>query len=74
MGGDEHDGGGRSAGATAKIVFGTGLRLRFHAEFEEGRLFIDEAHLPGARLLRSRIRFYRVATAGDREFPADDFG
>lgn len=38
-------------GATAKIVFGTGLRLRFRViEFEEGRLFTDESRLPGARM------------------------
>jgi hypothetical protein len=38
-------------GAEAKIVFGTGLRLRFHViEFEEGRLFTDESRLPGARM------------------------
>lgn len=38
-------------GATAKIIFGTGLRLRFHVvEFEEGRLFTDESRLPGARM------------------------
>jgi|SRR6476646_5676473 len=38
-------------GAKAKIVFGTGLRLRFHVvEFEAGRLFTDEARLPGARM------------------------
>jgi hypothetical protein len=38
-------------GATAKIVFGTGLRLRFRVvEFEDGRLFTDEASLPGARM------------------------
>jgi hypothetical protein len=38
-------------GATAKIVFGTGLRLRFHVvEFEDGRLFTDESRLPGARM------------------------
>jgi hypothetical protein len=38
-------------GATAKIVFGTGLRLRFRVvEFEEGHLFTDEARLPGARM------------------------
>ena len=38
-------------GAKAKIVFGTGLRLRFHVvEFEDGRLFTDESHLPGARM------------------------
>jgi hypothetical protein len=38
-------------GARAKIVFGTGLRLRFHVvEYEEGRLFTDESRLPGARM------------------------
>jgi Polyketide cyclase / dehydrase and lipid transport len=38
-------------GATAKIVFRTGLRLRFHlVEFEDGRLFTDESSLPGARM------------------------
>jgi hypothetical protein len=38
-------------GATAKIVFETGLRLRFRVvEFERGRLFTDEARLPGARM------------------------
>lgn len=38
-------------GASARIVFRTGLRLRFHVvEFEDGRLFTDEAHLPGARM------------------------
>ena len=37
--------------AKAKIVFGTGLRLRFRVvEFEEGRLFTDESRLPGARM------------------------
>lgn len=40
-----------SAGATARIVFRTGLRLRFHVvEYEQGRLFTDEARLPGARM------------------------
>ena len=40
-----------STGATARIVFRTGLRLRFHVvECEEGRLFTDEARLPGARM------------------------
>jgi hypothetical protein len=40
-----------SLGATAKIVFGTGLRLRFRVvEFEQGRLFTDESRLPGARM------------------------
>jgi hypothetical protein len=38
-------------GAEAKIVFATGLHLNFHVvEFEEGRLFTDEARLPGARM------------------------
>lgn len=38
-------------GAEAKIVFGTGLRLRFCVvEFEDGRLFTDESRLPGARM------------------------
>ena len=38
-------------GAEAKIVFGTGLRLRFHVvEYEDGRLFTDESRLPGARM------------------------
>jgi hypothetical protein len=39
------------AGASARIVFRTGLRLRFHVvEYELGRLFTDEARLPGARM------------------------
>lgn len=38
-------------GASARILFRTGLRLRFHVvEYEEGRLFTDEARLPGARM------------------------
>lgn len=38
-------------GASARIVFKTGLRLRFRVvEFEQGRLFTDEARLPGARM------------------------
>lgn len=38
-------------GATARIAFKTGLRLRFRVvEFEDGRLFTDEARLPGARM------------------------
>jgi hypothetical protein len=38
-------------GAQARIVFRTGLRLRFRVvEFENGRLFTDEARLPGARM------------------------
>jgi hypothetical protein len=40
-----------AAGAEARIAFRTGLRLRFRVvEFEEGRLFTDEARLPGARM------------------------
>lgn len=40
-----------SLGAEARIVFGTGLRLRFRVvEHEEGRLFTDESRLPGARM------------------------
>lgn len=39
------------AGAEARIVFRTGLHLRFRVvEFEEGRLFTDESRLPGARM------------------------
>lgn len=38
-------------GAVARIRFRSGLRLRFCVtEFEPGRLFTDEARLPGARL------------------------
>jgi hypothetical protein len=38
-------------GATARIVFRTGLRLRFRVvELEDGRVFTDEARLPGARM------------------------
>jgi hypothetical protein len=38
-------------GAEARIVFRTGLRLRFHVvEFEDGRVFTDESRLPGARM------------------------
>jgi hypothetical protein len=38
-------------GATARIVFRTGLRLRFDVvEHEDGHLFTDEARLPGARM------------------------
>ena len=38
-------------GAEAKIVFKTGLRLRFQVvEFEDERLFTDESRLPGARM------------------------
>lgn len=40
-----------SLGTTVRIVFRTGLRLRFHVvEYEQGRLFTDEARLPGARM------------------------
>lgn len=38
-------------GAGARIVFRSGLRLRFEVvEHEQGRLFTDEARLPGARM------------------------
>ena len=38
-------------GAEARIAFRTGLRLRFRVvEFDDGRLFTDEARLPGARM------------------------
>lgn len=38
-------------GAEARIVFRSGMRLRFRVvEFEAGRLFTDEASLPGARM------------------------
>ena len=38
-------------GATARILFRTGLRLRFEVvEYEDGRLFTDQARLPGARM------------------------
>jgi hypothetical protein len=38
-------------GTKAKIVFRTGLRLRFRVvEFEQGRLFTDESRLLGARM------------------------
>jgi hypothetical protein len=38
-------------GATARIVFRSGLRLRFEVvEHEKGRLFTDQARLPGARM------------------------
>jgi hypothetical protein len=37
--------------ATARVVFRTGLRLRFKVvEFVDGRLFTDEARLIGARM------------------------
>jgi hypothetical protein len=38
-------------GASARLVFRSGLRLRFRVvEYEDGRLFTDEARLPGARM------------------------
>ena len=38
-------------GARVRIVFRSGLRLRFQVvEYEHGRLFTDEARLPGARM------------------------
>ncbi|MET0305302.1 MAG: SRPBCC family protein [Solirubrobacterales bacterium] len=49
-------------GAVARIVFRTGLRLRFRVvEYEEGRLFTDEARLPGARMAHRHL----VEPAGD---------
>lgn len=43
-------------GAVARIVFRTGLRLRFRVvEYEEGRLFTDEARLPGARMAHRHL-------------------
>jgi hypothetical protein len=51
-----------AAGAKARIVFRTGLRLRFRVvEYEEGRLFTDEARLPGARMGHRHL----VEPAGD---------
>jgi hypothetical protein len=39
------------AGATAKVRFRTGLRLRFRlVEVEAERVFTDESRLPGARM------------------------
>jgi hypothetical protein len=38
-------------GAEARVVCGTGLRLRFRVvEFEDGCLFTDQSRLPGARM------------------------
>ena len=52
-------------GARARIVFGTGLRLRFEViEYEEGRLFTDETRLPGARMGHRHL----VEPAGSRFF------
>lgn len=43
-------------GAAVRIIFRTGLRLRFRVvEYEEGRLFTDEAHLPGARMAHRHL-------------------
>jgi hypothetical protein len=51
-----------AAGAKARIVFRTGLRLRFRVvEFEDGRLFTDEARLPGAQMGHRHL----VESAGD---------
>jgi hypothetical protein len=51
-----------AAGAEARIVFRTGLRLRFRVvEFDDGRLFTDEARLPGARMGHRHL----VETDGD---------
>jgi hypothetical protein len=53
-------------GATARIVFATGLRLRFRVvEFEAGRLFTDEARLPGARMGHRHL-VEPTATGGSR--------
>jgi hypothetical protein len=53
-------------GAKAKIVFGTGLRLRFRVvEFEEGRLFTDESRMPGA-LMGHRHLIERTEGGGSR--------
>jgi Polyketide cyclase / dehydrase and lipid transport len=43
-------------GAVARIAFRTGLRLRFRVvEYEQGRLFTDEARLPGARVAHRHL-------------------
>lgn len=53
-------------GAKAKIVFGSGLRLRFRVvEFEDGRLFTDESRLPGARMGHRHL-VEPTATGGSR--------
>jgi hypothetical protein len=53
-------------GATARIAFGTGLRLRFRVvEFEPGRLFTDESRLPGARMGHRHL-VEPLATGGAR--------
>jgi hypothetical protein len=52
-------------GAEARIVFRTGLRLRFRVvEFDDGRLFTDEARLPGARMGHRHL--VEPAEAGSR--------
>lgn len=52
-------------GAEAKIVFKTGLRLRFRVvELDEGRLFTDESRLPGARMGHRHL--VEPAEAGSR--------
>jgi hypothetical protein len=49
-------------GAEARVRFRTGLRLCFRVvEFEEGRVFTDEARLPGARI-GHRHRLEPIAT------------
>ena len=49
-------------GAVARIVFSTGLRLRFRVvELEPNRLFTDESRLPGARMGHRHL----VEPAGD---------
>jgi hypothetical protein len=53
-------------GAKAKIVFNTGLRLRFAVvEFEQGCLFTDEARLPGARMGHRHL-VEPIASGGSR--------
>lgn len=53
-------------GAEARIIFRTGLRLRFLVtEFEDGRLFTDEARLPGARIGHRHL-IEPVADGGSR--------
>ena len=55
-----------AAEATARIVFRTGLRLRFRVvECEPGRLFTDEARLPGARMGHRHL-IEPVGEAGSR--------
>jgi hypothetical protein len=50
--------------ATARVVFRTGLRLRFRVvEFAEGQLFTDEARLIGARMGHRHL----ISDGGDSE-------